>query len=229
MAEEIPFVPAVLAYAVPMALIYDAELRPGKMDLISDWLPTTVWFPTQEPVTAHKLCSFRFDDPDGQVGIETSIVAAGGVTVQVPLTYRGAPLAGADRFLITEMDHSVLGRRWVYDALGDPVYAQALEAALFSRQGQAAQYTERNGVREFLPETMRISSSGMPDGAELVDAPPSEPQDWTVSVLEHSGWEFPVVRLLDLDGRTAPDPALSATWEGQDIPVVLAWGVPLEN
>ncbi|MDN3904324.1 hypothetical protein [Arthrobacter sp. YD2] len=212
-----------------MALIYDAELRPGKMDLISDWLPTTVWFPRQEPVTAQKLCAFRFDDPEGAVGIETHIVAAGGVTVQVPLTYRGAPLAGAERFLITEMDHSVLGRRWVYDALGDPAYAQALEAALFSKQGQAAQYTEQNGVRELLPESMKVRSSGMPDGAELVDAPPYEPQDWTVSVLEHSGWEFSVVRLLDLDGRTAPDPSLEATWQDQEIPVVLAWGMPVEG
>lgn len=209
-----------------MALIYDAELRPGKLELISDWLPGARWFPSAEPVTARKLGSFRFDDPEGAVGIETLIVAAGSVVVQVPLTYRDAPLDGAERFLIGEMEHSVLGRRWVYDAAGDPVYAAALEAALFSRQGQAPQYTERNGVRELLPESMRVFSSGMPDGAELVDAPAEEPQDWAVSVVEQSGWELSVVRLLDLDGRTAPDPSLQATWEGQDFPVVLAWGMP---
>ncbi|MCC3275001.1 hypothetical protein LJ753_03830 [Arthrobacter sp. zg-Y20] len=209
-----------------MALIYDAELRPGKLELISDWLPRARWFPSTEPVTARKLGAFRFEDPEGAVGIETLIVAAGSLVVQVPLTYRDAPLAGAERFLITEMDHSVLGRRWVYDAAGDPVYAAALEAALFSRQGQAPQYTERDGVRELLPESMRVFTSGMPDGAELADAPAEEPQDWTVSVLERSGWELSVVRLLDLDGRTAPDPSLQATWEGQDFPVVLAWGMP---
>ena len=209
-----------------MALIYDAELRPGKMELISGWLPGTVWFPANEPVPVRKLGSFRFDDPEGAVGIETLIVSAGPHTVQVPLTYRDAPLDGAERFLITEMEHSVLGRRWVYDAAGDPVYAAALEAALFSRQGQAPQYTERNGVRELLPESMRVFSTGMPDGAELVDAPASEPEDWAVSVIALSGWELSVVRLLDLDGRTAPDPSLQATWADQDVAVVLAWGMP---
>ena len=212
-----------------MALIHDAELRPGKMELISGWLPGAAWFPANEPVQVSKLGSFRFDDPEGAVGIETLVVAAGPHTVQVPLTYRDAPLEGADRFLITEMDHSVLGRRWVYDGAGDPVYAAALEAALFSRQGQAAQYTERDGVRELLPESMRIFSSGMPDGAELVDAPASEPEDWAVSVMEQNGWDLSVVRLLDLDGRTAPDPSLQATWADQDIPVVLAWGMPQDR
>ncbi|MCC9145643.1 MULTISPECIES: hypothetical protein [unclassified Arthrobacter] len=210
-----------------MALIYDAELRPGKMELISGWLPGTWWFPSTEPVPVQKLGSFRFDDPEGEVGIETTIVAAGSTVVQVPLTYRGAPLQGAEEFLITEMDHSVLGRRWVYDALGDPVYARALEAAVLARQPQAVQHMDNDGVREVLPETMQVSSTGMPSGAELVDAPASEPEGWAASVLTSGGWEFSVVRVLDLDGRTAPDPALTATWKGQDIPVVLAWGLPL--
>ena len=223
---DIPPAPAPAAYAVRMALIYDAELRPDKMELISGWLPGAVWFPSDGSVPVRKLASFRFDDPEGAVGIETLIVAAGPHTVQVPLTYRDAPLQGADRFLISEMEHSVLGRRWVYDALGDPVYAAALEAALFSKQGQAPQYTEKDGVRKLLPESMRVFSTGMPDGAELVDAPPSEPEDWTASVLEHNGWDFSVVRLLDLDGRTAPDPSLQATWADQDVAAVLAWGMP---
>ncbi|MCC9174405.1 CG0192-related protein [Arthrobacter sp. zg-Y179] len=212
-----------------MALIYDAELRPGKMELISGWLPGTWWFPSTEPVTARKVASFRFDDPEGEVGIETHIVEAGSLLVQVPLTYRGAPLAGAEEFLINEMEHSVLGRRWVYDALGDPVYARALEAALLSRQPQAAQYLANDGGRELMSETMQVASTGMPDGAGLVDAPASDPEGWATSVLTEGGWEFSVVRLLDVDGRTAPDPSLTATWEGQEIPVVLAWGLPLER
>ncbi|WP_146361749.1 CG0192-related protein [Arthrobacter yangruifuii] len=210
-----------------MALIYDAELRPDKMELISGWLPGTWWFPSTDPVAVRKVASFRFDDPEGEVGIETLIVEAGSALVQVPLTYRGAPLAGAEEFLINEMEHSVLGRRWVYDALGDPVYARALEAALLSRQPQATQYLDKDGgARELLPESMQVSSTGMPSGAELVDAPAAEPEGWAASVVAGDGWEFSVVRLLDLDGRTAPDPSLTATWEGQDIPVVLAWGMP---
>ena len=52
------------------------------------------------------------------------LVAVGdGPVYQVPMTYRGMPLDGADAFLIGTTDHSVLGRRWVYDACGDPVFA----------------------------------------------------------------------------------------------------------
>lgn len=211
-----------------MALIYDADIHPGKMELISDWLPKTLWFPVDQPGTARRVCSFRFDDPQGSVGIETHIVRAGSSTVQVPLTYRDAPLPGAEKFLITQMDHSVLGRRWVYDALGDPAYAQALAGALLAGEGQAEQYLEKDGRRELLPESMRISSTGLPSGGELVDAPAVGPDEWTASTLSEGDWEFSVVRLLDLDGAPAPDPSLTATWAGQEIPVVLAWALPLQ-
>jgi len=33
----------------------------------------------------------------------------------VPLTYRGAPLDGAEDALVGTTEHGVLGRRWVYD------------------------------------------------------------------------------------------------------------------
>ena len=48
------------------------------------------------------------------------------VLLQVPLTYRDEPLAGADEALITEMEHSVLGTRWVYDGLRDPRFVVML-------------------------------------------------------------------------------------------------------
>lgn len=51
------------------------------------------------------------------------VSADGGPVYQVPLTHRGAPPDGADKWLIGTMDHSVLGPRWVYDARGAPVYA----------------------------------------------------------------------------------------------------------
>ena len=55
--------------------------------------------------------SYRFDDPDGRVGMETHLVTAGGALMQVALTYRDEPLDGAEDALITEMQHSVLGTR----------------------------------------------------------------------------------------------------------------------
>ncbi len=77
-----------------------------------------------------RLATWRLDDPAGEVGVETLVVAdeSGDETVvyQVPLTYRGEPLASADHALVGTTEHSVLGRRWVYDAPHDPVYATQL-------------------------------------------------------------------------------------------------------
>lgn len=107
------------------AEIHEATLTPTKLELLATWLPSQTWFEgTGADVT--KVGSFRFVDPDGEVGIETILVSSGGVTYQVPLTYRGAPLEEAARALIGTLEHSVLGTRWVYDAVGDPVYVAEL-------------------------------------------------------------------------------------------------------
>src|SRR5215213_286445 len=107
-----------------MALLHQAELRPSKLELLAAWLPTREWH--RGPLTAGltRVAAYRFDDPAGEVGIETMLVRAGnGPLVQAPLTYRGAPMEGAERWLIGTMEHSVLVSRWVYDGCGDPVYA----------------------------------------------------------------------------------------------------------
>ncbi|MDQ1651477.1 MAG: hypothetical protein QOI35_677, partial [Cryptosporangiaceae bacterium] len=102
-----------------MAVLHRAELKPTKLELLAAWLPGRRWF--DGPAAAiERVSSFRFDDPAGAVGIETILVRAGDRPVyQVPLTYRDAPLAGADRWLLGTTDHSVLGQRWVYDGCGD--------------------------------------------------------------------------------------------------------------
>jgi OHCU decarboxylase len=70
---------------------------------------------------------FRFDDPAGEVGIETHLVADGPVLYQVPMTYRGAPLGTAPPgALIASAQHSVLGARWIYDGERDPVWVSQL-------------------------------------------------------------------------------------------------------
>src|SRR5699024_1919365 len=104
-----------------MADIYAAQLEPTKPEAVATYLSARLG----AGVTAQDLrmiTSFRFDDPAGEVGCETHIVAVtapqrGELLVQVPLTYRGAPLDGAPaEALVTRMAHSVLGDRWVYDA-----------------------------------------------------------------------------------------------------------------
>ncbi|PRY12136.1 CG0192-related protein [Kineococcus rhizosphaerae] len=112
-----------------MAVIHRAQLTPTKLEAIVDWLPSQPW---GGPVGDEAAVAgrFRFDDPAGEVGVETLLVRVGDRVLQVPLTYRGALLEGAGEFLVTEMDHSVLGRRWVYDAAGDPVYADTVRRAI---------------------------------------------------------------------------------------------------
>src|SRR4051812_27246948 len=119
-----------------MALLHRTTLRPTKLELLSVWLPTRHWFQGDGEVV--RVTGFRFDDPAGAVGVETMLVRCGdGPVHQVPLTYRGAPLAGGDDFLVGTAEHGALGSRWVYDACGDPVYAAALARAISTDGGQA--------------------------------------------------------------------------------------------
>ena len=108
-----------------------ASLRPSKLELLTGWMGGQRWYAAkgQQP-RLRLLTSWRLDDPAGEVGIETLVVAdeagAEPVVYQVPLTYRGEPLGSADHALVGTMEHSALGHRWVYDALHDPVYAAQL-------------------------------------------------------------------------------------------------------
>lgn len=111
-----------------MATIHDATLTPGKVELVAGWIGTQRWYIGTWRPRLRRLDSWRLDDPAGEVGIETLVLLdeADQVVYQVPLTYRGAPLEGGENALVGEMDHSVLGRRWVYDAPHDPVYVEQL-------------------------------------------------------------------------------------------------------
>ncbi len=109
----------------------DATMAPSKLDLVEAWMGSQRWYAAKgRRPRLRLLARWRLDDPDGEVGIETLVVAdeAADPTVvyQVPLTYRAEPLDRADRALVGTAEHSVLGRRWVYDAPHDPVYAAQL-------------------------------------------------------------------------------------------------------
>ena len=104
--------------------------------------------------------SYRFDDPDGRVGMETHLVTAGGTLLQVPLTYRDEPLDGAEDALITEMQHSVLGTRWVYDGLRDPRLVVMLAAVAMTGQGEALGMAVYDGRWYIAPSNVRIQGGG---------------------------------------------------------------------
>jgi hypothetical protein len=118
-----------------MAIVYKtATVTPTKPELVAAWLDDQAW---AAGGPGEVLGSFRFDDPEGEVGVEALLVRRGDRVLHVPMTYRGAPLAGGESHLIGTMEHSVLGKRWIYDAAGDPVAQHCFVRALRGEQEQA--------------------------------------------------------------------------------------------
>lgn len=211
-----------------MALLHRAVLRPTKLDLLSAWLPTRPWYRGSTGAAVARVAACRFDDPDGEVGIETIVVRAGdGPLLHAPLTYRSAPLPGGDAWLVGTAEHSVLGRRWVYDACGDPVYARALAHAIFTGAGQADEFIDIDGRLERREPAMSVNGSGhqgadVPAVADAVRVDDDDP-----TVIRSDLVELIVARVLDPGGRSGGTDAgewlrLTGTWDGQSTPLVLA-------
>jgi len=120
-----------------MSIIHQTTMTPTKLELLAGWLPTRPWYtPTGREPELVKAGGFRLDDPDGEVGIEFMVAAnrPGPAVYLVPMTYRGAPLASAADALIGTSEHGVLGQRWIYDGVYDPVLVGQLAALI---QGHA--------------------------------------------------------------------------------------------
>jgi len=145
-----------------MGLVYRATLSPSKRELVEAWLPTRAW--AAGLVVADKVAEYRFDDPEGEVGVETILWRTDdGALLQTPLTYRAAPLRGAEDFLVGTSEHSELGSRWVYDGCGDPVWAATLAAAILTGGRQAQMVVELDGQLVDVPARMQVRGSGLPD------------------------------------------------------------------
>jgi hypothetical protein len=159
-----------------MALLHDATLTPSKRELIAAWLPGQPWaagLPELTPLGIEGIL-LRSDD--------------GATVVHVPLTYRGAPLEGAEAHLLGTTEHSVLGTRWVYDAAGDPVYRTVLAETIASGGTGAEEYFERDGQRVTREPAVVVAGSGGGSG------------------------EVAVVRVVGED--VAPDAVLTGRWDG---------------
>jgi len=155
-----------------MAIIHRTTLTPGKLELLAAWLPAQPWYADQgrAPQLA-RAGGFRLDDPEGEVGIEFMVATDGGgdaaIAYLVPMTYRGAALDGADEALIGTTEHGVLGRRWIYDGISDPVLLGQLDALVL---GQAQ--PQMQGVSETPDPTVTcvpLSADGA-GGGQLVVA-----------------------------------------------------------
>jgi len=202
-----------------MAIFHRATITPTKGELIADWAPTQPWGPSStDPVDV--IGSYRFDDPDGRVGMETHLVTAGGAVLQVPLTYRDEPLDGAADALITEMQHSVLGTRWVYDGLRDPLFVTMLAAVAMTGQGEAVGMVVYDDRWYIAPSNVRIQGGGWTQERVPVDGFALEADDATASVLHNDRFELTLFRRPV--SRARPAMALTATWDGQTDGLVLA-------
>ncbi len=204
-----------------MALLHAASLVPTKLEALTAWLPAQPW---AAGLTGdlELLGAYRFDDPDGEVGLETHLVRGGDVVLQVPLSYRGAPLAGADEALVCTMEHSALGRRWIYDGCADPAFVTMLAAVTLTGVGQSAQVVA-DGERVITrPPTVRLAGGGwVTEPVDLTGCTaPTTDGDWTVLRGDH----FEVRLARRPTPAAAPETGcyLTGGWSGQDDPALLA-------
>lgn len=202
-----------------MALFHRATLAPSKADLVAQWAPTQSWGPAAD-VPIELIGSYRFDDPEGRVGMEVHLARAGDVLLQVPVTYRDEPLHGAADALIVEMEHSVLGTRWVYDGLRDPALVVMLAAVALTGQGEALGMVVYDGRWYIAPSEVRIQGGGWTTERVPVDVFELESDGVDGAVLRNDRFDLTVYRRPAPGAR--PPIGLTATWEGQSDPVVLA-------
>jgi hypothetical protein len=77
-----------------------ATLTPHWNEFLPPWVSRQPWYRGSSIPSLRPVGYFRFEDPVGQVGMETHLTADGSVLYQIPMTYRDAPLAqtadGAD-------------------------------------------------------------------------------------------------------------------------------------
>ncbi|MFG2064534.1 hypothetical protein ACGFIK_24295 [Micromonospora sp. NPDC048871] len=208
-----------------MALLHRAHARPTRLELVAAWLPSRDWYQGDAAAELVRVAAYRFDDPAGEVGIETLLVRAGaGPVHQVPLTYRGAPLPGADAWLLGTMEHSVLGTRWIYDACADGVYAAALAEAVLAGSGQAEEYYEVDGHREVRPPSMEITSD--PGGIQVpAVGEVRRVEDGALTLIVTDTVQLTLVRRPDAASGEAPTgtaATLTGAWDGARVPLAYA-------
>lgn len=126
----------------------------------------------------------------------------------------------ADDALITEMEHSVLGTRWVYDGLRDPRFVVMLAGVAMTGQGEALGMVQYDGRWYIAPTNGRIRGGGWSQERVSVDRFEIVSENAGACVLRNDRFEL----TCHQRPRPGPQPAigLTASWDGATSPVVLA-------
>ncbi|MGW7541044.1 maltokinase N-terminal cap-like domain-containing protein [Streptomyces sp. NPDC054770] len=194
-----------------MALIHRTTLKPTKVELLAAWLPTRSWYHGSAAPEPARAGGFRLDDPEGEVGIEFMVVTEESGAYLVPLTYRGAPLGGAEHALVGTTEHGVLGPRWVYDGCHDPVLTAELLALIEGRAEAQAQSITDTPDRE-------VARSYAGEGPVTGLGAPVDTDESTEFAVSDAGLVLRLQRVLT-PGSTPPDGAVghvSGAWEQPD-------------
>ncbi|MFD7130832.1 1,4-alpha-glucan branching protein [Streptomyces sp. NPDC059894] len=177
-----------------MAFVHRTTMTPTKLELLAGWLPKQSWYVgdagTPELL---KAGGFRLDDPEGEVGIEFMVVADATarepVAYLVPMGYRGAALEGVPgEALIGTSEHGVLGTRWIYDGVHDPVVSAQLRALL---RGEA---TPQHQSESDTPDpTVTVHGTGPGDGSDVRINRVLRPVEAAPRTCGHlvAGWTWP--------------------------------------
>jgi len=148
-----------------MGIVYNTSMSPSKNELVSAWLPKQEFYTGKGTPKLQHIGGFRLEDPEGQVGVELRIYAdhsdTSDVVYHLPLTYRDAPLPGGEKYLIGTSEHAILGKRYIYDAAGDPVFTAQARQLLAGNT--AAQHHS-----ESFTDDPRIKVNGNPAGKDAV-------------------------------------------------------------
>lgn len=174
-----------------MAVVHSsATIRPTKQELLE-----TVFDGPVEVVGA-----YRFDDPEGEVGVEGFLVRRDAALRHVLFSYRGAILASEGAHLVSTMEHSELGPRWIYDGATDPVAIACVRRAILGKQVQAVLELWEDGRLVGTREpAVRLRASaadaGDPAGAVHVLREPEEDASGPSLVATWDGGEAVIARL----------------------------------
>ena len=173
---------------------HTATLSPTKQELVEAWLPSRSWAEGRK-VTG-KVGEYRFDDPAGEVGIETCWSAP--TTARAPRRSAHLPCRASRRrggWLVGTTEHSVLGPRWVYDGCGDPVWAAALVQAI-SRAGDRHRSSSSRTAGASTYLRIQVRGSGSDDSAPQVTSIDRVVDEGAVTVVTAGDVGIAVARVV---------------------------------